>query len=113
MDSITKRLISNKFQVPPEVMGLIDNHLLDIYREDHKQKIIIKDLKLILEVVKNDFIRNRRILMNMDMFIQIFKKARENNMYFDDNDENTIWFITKNIDEHIEIYLEHHKFMYK
>ncbi len=80
MDSITIRLISKKFQVPPEVMGQIDSYLLEIYREEHRQKIIIDDLTFLLEKVKIAPKRNHKILTFMDMFVQLYKEAINDDM---------------------------------
>ncbi len=71
MDSISRKLISKKFQVPSEVMEHIDGHLLDIYKEEHKQKFIIKDLKNLLEIV------------NINLFCEpVIKKDKYGKIYY-------------------------------
>jgi hypothetical protein len=114
MDSITIRLIRKKFQVPPEVMSIIDGYLLDIYKEEHRQKLI-DDLKFILEKVNNPYLRkllNPYILNNMDIYIQYINKNIYDTDYedysdFDDYDEDyeKIGYIIKRA----EISLENHK----
>ncbi len=76
MDSITIRLISNKFHVPSEIMELIDNYLLYIYKKEHSKKLIIKDLNYILDQVYDSFLRNDRILENMDKYIKEFANGK-------------------------------------
>ncbi len=105
MDEVTKNLISKKFNVPSEIMYIIDEYLLKIYKDDHRQKFQINDLKIILEKVNNTTLRNPSILNNMDNYIQfintsVYDTDFEDNSDFDDNDYYQIGYITKETEKY-------------
>ncbi len=113
MDEVTKNLIYKNFQVPPEVMSIIDGYLLDIYKEEHRQKLIIDDLTFLLEKVNKSTLRNPSILNNMDNYIQfintsVYDTDFEDNSDFDDYDYYQIGYIIKDTEKYT---LEHHKWM--
>jgi len=86
MDSKTVKLFVD-LGLPEEIVREIEKHLIDICHDEHRQKFQINELTYLLKKVNLHYLRNRRILRNMDMFIQIFKEARENDMDFDEIEE--------------------------
>jgi hypothetical protein len=43
MDAVTKNLLCNQFNLPREIMELIEIHLINIYNDDHRNKFPMYD----------------------------------------------------------------------
>jgi len=98
MDSKTVQLFVN-LGLPLEIVILIENHLIDNYRKEHRDNIKINDITFIFESVNFSPLRNHKILNNMDMFVQLYKEAIANGI---DPDEvvSYIFFTNEGFEYH-------------